>query len=157
MRLAILLVMGLGLGASAYARNAPVEIDATLVKKIERQMVLPQGASPLKDYARFYAPGRIDGRDLIEGVYVGGGGREIFGRAATAIAGPDTAMAVEGISGAYVMNKGERLPLILDGGCGVLEMSFDLKTQTLIMSQAADVKVPLRDVPAATAWCHGYA
>jgi hypothetical protein len=148
-------VLLIGLAASACAQKASVAIDATLVKKIEQQVILPPGASALKDYTRFYAPGRINGRDVIEGIYVGGRGPEIFGEAATAVAGPDTAMAVEGIVGAYAMKRGQPLPLIFDGGCGVLEMTFDLKTRKLIVSQTTDIKPPLQNTPQPTAWCHG--
>ena len=144
MRLIILIAIGLGLATSAYARKARANIDAALVKKIEQQMVLPPVASSLKDYTRFYAPGRIDGRDVIEGVYLGG--HEAVDKTAT---------PVEGVAGAYVMKPGKHLPLIFDGGCGVLEMTFDLRTQTPIVSQAVDVKAPLRNTPPPTAWCHG--
>lgn len=108
---------------------------------IERQLKLPVGAEPLERYARTYAfksPDRVSAVYYIPSAPVS----DEACRIARGL-GPEGAAAVarhcpppEG------MTAGERrwfkdadaLPLIFDGGCGNIDVEFDLKTGSVIFA-----------------------
>ena len=140
MRLVILTAIGVALAAPAVAQKPA--IDAALVAKIEQQMVMPKGASPLKSYSRFYAPGQVSGRDMIKGVYLEWREDHYL----------KNSTPIEGVPGAYVMKPGADLPMIMDGGCGVIETAFDVATQKPVVYQITGDR---EANPNATAMCHG--
>ncbi|RZZ88322.1 hypothetical protein [Pseudoxanthomonas winnipegensis] len=75
--------------------------DAQLVKTLEQQVRLPKDASPLSDYTRYYT---LTADGMLVGVYVkdfDGGDRQ-----------------------AHLVSKRE-MPLILDGGCSVINVRYD--------------------------------
>ncbi|HCH0556903.1 hypothetical protein [Pseudoxanthomonas winnipegensis] len=74
---------------------------AQLVKALEQQVKLPQDASPLSDYTRYY---KLTAEGVLVGVYIkgfDGGDRQ-----------------------AHLVSERE-LPLILDGGCNVIHVQYD--------------------------------
>jgi hypothetical protein len=111
--------------------------------EIERQVRLPEGASPLKDYARHYA---LEQDGKIIGVYVL---RTSASGQAAAKQATDYGCEEIAIEGAHLVGKsvpcpptsepqnevggGERrwfnnraeLPVIMDGGCGFVTVRFD--------------------------------
>lgn len=130
----------------AMAQSATATLDAALIRKIESEMVMPADAKPVAAYTRFYRVGEIDGRAVIEGVYLISDASYYRARS----------IPVEGISNAFIMKPDVDLPLILDGGCGVVEMVFDLKLQSLWRMRAAGEPV-IRGAPEPTGLCHGLA
>ncbi|HEV7659718.1 MAG TPA: hypothetical protein VGO55_07720 [Allosphingosinicella sp.] len=126
MRLALLLALLLALGcAQAPAQNdqnapqpaapaaGPAGSDAeqqAIMDRIERAVRLPEGANPLASYERSYAWQQSeDGVRKVIGVYLGAGG-ESRGRR-------------------WVAQNA--LPMILDGGCGMITVEFDVATQRI--------------------------
>lgn len=101
--------------AAKKRATVPAASHAALMDEIESRVVLPKRALPLADYQRFYAlgePGKV------RGVY----------RASSTNAGER-----------HWYDDAKQLPEIMDGGCGVLELDYDLTTKRV-------------DV-----WCHGSA
>ena len=75
-----------------------------LMERIEREVRLPEGAAPLASYARYYAwQERGDGIRKVIAVYLGVGERT-----------PGRRWVTE-----------NEFPLILDGGCGLISLSYD--------------------------------
>ncbi|MEP7209262.1 MAG: hypothetical protein ABI740_00365 [Alphaproteobacteria bacterium] len=132
--------------AAAEAQQGEAKIDATLVTKIENQMVMPAGASALKSYRRYYSIGTKAGRRVINGLYsLGSDGLDRF----------TNATPIEGVPGAFTLRRGD-VPLILDGGCGIVEMAFDLATQKPWAFRFSDRNAKT-DMTRPTAFCHGLA
>jgi hypothetical protein len=85
--------------------------QAAVMNQIEKAVVLPSGAKPIENYARYYAAGSAN---KVMVVYV---------------IPPDEPQP-------YELRKGQRtwltdyrlLPSINDGGCSVIEFSFDLQS-----------------------------
>lgn len=91
-----LLAVSLGTGPT------PSEIQA-LMDRIEARISMPPGASPLALYERYYAwEAREDGVRKVFGTYVRGHG-----------------------SGRHWVNQNE-LPLVMDGGCGIVTLTYDV-------------------------------
>lgn len=89
--------------AAAPRAVAPDREQAALMDRIEREVRLPEGAGPLADYGRYYAwQDREDGIRKVIAIYV----RE-----------PDPARH-------WVAET--QLPLVLDGGCSIVSLSFDI-------------------------------
>lgn len=143
MRLVVLIAAGLVIAAPAIAQKSAPAIDAALVTKIEEQLVMPSHALPLGRYLRFYALAEVDGREAVRGVYLAWTGDRFLKQATP----------VEGVAGAYVMNKGSDLPWLFDGGCGVIETAFDLAAQKPVIHGLRGF--PDVEAPNATAICHG--
>jgi hypothetical protein len=144
--------LAIGLAASAHAQVSDAAIDPALVAKIESQTVLPPGAAKLADYDRYYGRATMafltpDGsgeRDVIAGVWLKRGPTMPLQRNATAIPGQ---------AGAFSLGSDGNLPLVSDGGCGVLTVYFDLKTQTFLFRGNR----PPVATPPITAVCNGVA
>jgi hypothetical protein len=93
---------------SATPPNTEAQAREELMDQIERQVRLPEGAGPLASYARYYAwQQREDGFRKVVAVYV-----RLDGHA----------------PGRYWVAENE-LPLILDGGCSLVALSYDLAAQ----------------------------
>ena len=91
--------------ATPPATEAQAQIE--LMDQIERQVRLPEGASPLATYARFYAwQQRGDAIRKVVATYV-------------ALGEPPGRRWVEETD----------FPLIMDGGCSVITMSYNVTTQ----------------------------
>lgn len=83
--------------AEPLSRPSSAEIQA-----IERSVVLPPGAEPLRAFARHYASVIQDGRRVIRGIYV-----------------------LEG-EARVIVTTADALPRVLDGGCGVVTVEYDV-------------------------------
>lgn len=109
LKLAIFLV-GLGLAERNMAGAAGSDgwtPNLEMLPSIEQLIVMPQGAGALGEYDRFYA-GVYEGSErLIIGVFVLTDSRE--GRAS-------------------VVDR-SKLPIIEDGGCSVISLSFDVESR----------------------------
>lgn len=105
-----------GNGAPSTAPAAPAASPATdagqqaIMDRIEREIRLPEGAAPLATYARFYAwQERGDGVRKVIAVYLGVGERT-----------PGRRWVTE-----------SEFPLVLDGGCGLITLSYDVAAQRI--------------------------
>ena len=94
-------------------RGSTAPTDFALANEIERQVGATRPDIPLQRYARFYA--RVDD-ETVAGVYAyaNEGYEPIAGRA-----------------GEIVWTSREALPVIHDGGCTVLSINFDVRTNRL--------------------------
>jgi len=121
-----------------------------MVLKIESASVLPPGAGKVAEYDRYYgratmaflAPDGPGERDVIAGVWLKRGPtmpRQIG------------AVPVPGQAGAFSLGSDGNLPLVMDGGCSVLTLYFDLKTETFLFRGN---RPPAR-TPPITAVCNG--
>jgi hypothetical protein len=142
----------LGFAASAYAQQSDAPVDPALVGKIETEVVLPPGAARLADYDRYYGratmafltPTESGERDVIAGVWLKRG---------PTMPHQNGAVPIPGHAGAFSLGANGNLPLVSDGGCSVLTLYFDLKTQTFLFRGAR----PPAATPAITAVCNGVA
>ncbi len=151
---AALLASGIGLSATAQTPETGSDgpVDPALVAKIEQTAVLPTGALKLTDYDRYYGRATMPfltkdssgERDVIAGVWLRHGA---FGPV------QHGAQAVAGQSGAYAIVGDGNLPLVFDGGCNVVTLYFDLKTQTFLFRGVR----PPASQPDASAVCNGTA
>ena len=127
MKLALLLAPFLAPGCaqapSQTERNAPQPVAAAaepagnyaeqqaIMDRIERKVRLPEGADPLTSYERSYAwQQREDGTRRVMGVYLSPDVGESRGRR-------------------WVAENA--LPMIVDGGCGMIRLSYDVATQRI--------------------------
>ena len=83
---------------------APTQAE---IRTLEASVVLPPGASPLSKYNRHYAVVVQGSIRHILGVYIGDGGK------------------------LYVTTP-EKLPRVLDGGCGVVNVEYDVTTNRFL-------------------------
>lgn len=116
--LVVLLMIAAGTGAAEPRTPGSAWVPSLeLIGDIESSIELPAEARPLATYARYYAGVTDeDGRRLVRAVYVAGGGKVV-------IVGDET-----------------KLPSILDGGCDVIDLKYDVTNHRLVF-----------------ATCHGYA
>jgi hypothetical protein len=121
--LALFLAPGCAQAPSQTERNAPQPVVPTaepsgaeaeqqaIMDRIEREVRLPDGADPLASYERSYAwQQREDGTRRVMGVYVSPDVGESRGRR-------------------WVAEN--QLPMILDGGCSMITLSYDVATQRI--------------------------
>jgi hypothetical protein len=97
-----LLLLGCAQARPAAPPPSPTAEQARLMDRIEAELRMPRGALPLADYGRYYAWGSEDGRRRVAAVYC----RE---------ENPRRHWVAE-----------DRLPAILDGGCNVVRLRFDV-------------------------------
>ena len=95
-----------GLGMASAESWSP---DTALVAKVEKELVLPRSSKPLKEYKRYYF-GILSGKERILGA--------VF-------------VYKEGEAGALIVKEAEA-PQILDGGCGVIHLKYDVDGQKVI-------------------------
>lgn len=88
------------------------------IATLESSVVLPEGADRLDAYGRFYS----DSGRTIEAVYVSSGmvGHELSDRIGRQEIAPNV----------YLVGFGN-LPIIMDGGCSVLTLSYDRQTRAI--------------------------
>jgi hypothetical protein len=95
-------------------------ITGALVEEVERHVVMPANAKPLDAYDRYY----VRDRALIKGVYVlrtGSFSNDYrFDR-----------VPVSGVLNAFTMAN---LPLIFDGGCSVVNVTFNVDNKAVSAS-----------------------
>ena len=101
-----------GLTATAGASESPQPADPPttlqVAYELERVLVLPKGAYSLFEYTRYYAAVLHDGRSMVRGEFVGG---------------PSKVVVVKGESS---------LPLIMDGGCSVVNVLYDVMAHKVV-------------------------
>jgi hypothetical protein len=141
-----------GLAAAAQAQVSDAPVDPDMVTTIESQAVLPPGAAKLADYDRYYGratmafltPTESGERDVIAGVWLKRG---------PTMPRQNGAVPIPGHAGAFSLGSNGNLPLVSDGGCSVLTLYFDIKTQTFLFRGAR----PPSATPPITAVCNGVA
>src|SRR5260221_8208949 len=101
-----LVLMIASVGLPGYAETPPNYPNPAQVARVERVVVLPRGASPLGRYARYYSLETVDGRAVIVGYY-------LLGEAEPGI------------------HYGNSPVTVMDGGCGVVTVVFDLRSNTV--------------------------
>jgi hypothetical protein len=95
--------------------TSPEVTQEAVMDLIERQVRLPRGARPLASYARFYAwQRRTDGVRKVVATYTGQSIADVTG------AGPGRHWVAE-----------NALPVVMDGGCGIISLSYDVATQRI--------------------------
>jgi hypothetical protein len=142
----------IGLAAAAHGQVSDAPVDPALVAKIESTSVLPPGAAKLADYDRYYGratmafltPTESGERDVIAGVWLKRG---------PTMPRQNGAVPIPGHAGAFSLGSDGNLPLVSDGGCSVLTVYFDLKTQTFLFRGPR----PPVATPPITAVCNGVA
>jgi hypothetical protein len=103
------LLSALTIFLSGQAMGSPWVPTANDIKELESKIQMPKGTAPLDTFTREYA-GRIEhGHRVIVGLYSGSGGR-------------------------IVIDKwpGELSDTTLDGGCGIVNVEYDLTTHRVI-------------------------
>jgi hypothetical protein len=144
--------LAVGVVASAHAQISDAAVDPALVSKIEGASVLPPGAAKLADYDRYYgratmaflAPDGSGEREVIAGVWLKRG---------PTMPRQNGAVPIPGQAGAFSLGPDGNLPLVSDGGCSVLTVYFDLKTQAFLFRGPR----PPVATPPITAVCNGLA
>ncbi len=109
MRLALSLVLATSIPTAATGVEGAVD-DPTIadVAALERVVRLPPAAEPIDAYARYYSLGAEDDRAILVGTYV--------------LNAPDP-------PGRYIRS----VPVwVLDGGCSVVNVRFDLATRRVV-------------------------
>lgn len=105
-----------------------------LMDRVESQVTLPQGAGRLSEYARHYA---LDDKGNVVGVYVAGHQssnsdetcEEVLENFATReVPCAESESAPLPVGRRQWVGDTDGLPLVLDGGCSVITVSFDPKT-----------------------------
>jgi len=99
-------------------------ISAEMVRYIENMVAMPERATALHTYDRFYVAAKLEGRDVIIGIFLKPPRQYCR----------DAAAAVPGIQDAYTLPY-ESISFISDGACGIVSIYFDLKTNRLIRLQ----------------------
>jgi hypothetical protein len=117
--------------------------------KIEQQVRLPQGASPLARYARYYAV-RADGK--IRGNYLPPEESTSSDQSCVEVSSnsqsrdlpcPTPAAAAKAGERRWLQSE-ERLPWIMDAGCGAVSVIFDPRTNKIERISCSDPSmVPL--------------
>jgi len=96
-----LLATGIGfdLPAAKSQPYPPWTLDPAIVRQLEARAVMPEGTKPIDAYTRYYVPGYDHERRVVYGLLKEGGDKRIH------------------------LSNG---PIIMDGGCSVVELIFDV-------------------------------
>lgn len=89
-------------------------------KHIENTVAMPEGAAPLDKYHRYYIASELEGRDIIMAQYHLG---DHYLTRSTEIKGLDQAYRVTDPLG---------IPFIRDGGCGVVNLIYDIELKAIV-------------------------
>ena len=129
-------LMAMALGLAACATPEQIERDR-LIDRIEGLVKLPDGAKRLSTYARYYAF-RDDG--LVEGIYVPGYQapdpndtcEELHADFTTSIVPcPPETGDHRLLSGQRAWVEQENLPLIFEGGCSIVTVLYNPKSDSV--------------------------
>ncbi len=88
--------------------------DPGAIERIEATIKLPRGSRPLADYERYYAVDTASGRRMIFGLYL--------------IDGEDP----PGTSKLHLLDDASKLPIVMDGGCGVIQVRWDVASAQIV-------------------------
>lgn len=107
-RMKIILVLSLFcMSCASTSSDAGGQRLRAAIAGMESVLALPNGAASLHEYARYYAKGS-DNRGHLLGVFV-----------------------LSKSNGVHIVNfKG--LPKVLDGGCGVIRLTYDMKAKRVV-------------------------
>ncbi len=109
--------------AIAPLARAQNSVSEATIREIESQVVMPRGARSLDLYDRYYAPDRIGEREVVVGVFLL---RSSFSGQTREGVAPVTA-----IDNVFTASA-TQLPVVMDGGCNVVTIYFDVATQRLM-------------------------
>src|SRR3982074_2931513 len=106
---AAVLLSALAVFQCGQAADSPWVPTANDIKELEGKVQMPKGAAPLNTFTREYA-GRIErGHRLIVGVYSGSGGKIVIDK-----------------------SPAELNDTTLDGGCGIVNVEYDLTIHRVV-------------------------
>jgi hypothetical protein len=88
--------------------SASEQREAKLMNEIETTIKLPAGAEPLREYSRYYAYGQ---KGEVLGIYAG--------------------KYLDRSDGREWVKDPKHLPMIMDGGCGVVNVRFDIRSKKI--------------------------
>lgn len=95
-------------------------IASDTIQTLEKKLVMPAEAAPLTNYDRYYAPGLLEKREVIVGVFLK---RPVRKR--------DGAQPLAGFLSAFTTTV-EKLPRIPGGRCNVVTLYFDVTSGSFI-------------------------
>ena len=110
-------------------------IASETIQALEQQLILPADAAPLTTYDRYYAPGLLETREVIVGVFLK---RPVRMR--------EGAQLLAGFLSAYTTTV-EKLPRIPGGRCNVVTLYFDV-------AKAQFIKLPVKGKDPQVAVCN---
>jgi hypothetical protein len=106
-----LLIVAIRTHAADSASKSTWAPSGKLISKIESTIQLPAGADAVSTYTRYYVGiTGSDGRRVVRAVFAGSGARVV------------------------ALNDESKLPRILDGGCGVIDLEYDVETHRLVFA-----------------------
>ena len=122
-------------------------IDAEFIRAvqhIEKTVIMPPYANTLSSYSRYYARVSRDGKPFIYGIFLDSTFDKNYSKS-----------EVPNIQGAYQVPSQYDLPLIMDGGCAIVSVYFDVENYALLPMVYIDKSKPADKI--FTAICNGYA
>jgi len=115
-------VYATSLTPSKIAQSADkVSVITKAAIQVEQSVIMPEGADELGNYTRYYSLSDRDGKEIMIGIFV--------------ISDWDiepNRIPIQGLSDAYFVESDQHLPIIMDGGCDVVTIYFDLQDGRLI-------------------------
>lgn len=122
-----------GSGETADLSTQPVSSSKTVtvevIKAIENQIILPEGAYPFAEYQRYYAAATSAGREIVVAKYL-------------ARLTPSSGDPVPQIPQAFVTQL-EKLPRVFDAGCRAITFHFDVTSREIVRPPACNGALPL--------------
>ena len=114
MKRALLVLLAALLSAPSFGQSTdhwrPTKAQ---VVTLEAHLILPEGSAPLASYTRFYAGVPPRGSDRIEGLL----------------------LLHEGVDGPYgfgIVDKPGDWPVVNDGGCSVIHVTYDVRVERFL-------------------------
>ena len=104
--IAACLCVQLPLAKSQPYPDPPWTLDSAVVRTLEAKILMPGGAQRIEAYTRYYEPGYDNGRRIVFGVLTANGDKQI--------------------------HTSGNLPIILDGGCSVVKLAFDVAASQMM-------------------------
>lgn len=101
----IALAAGTGVVHAEAVQDVPWTLDPATVSRVEAKIVMPGTAKSLKEFTRYYEPGFDRGHRTVFGLLKEGGDKQVH------------------------IGHG---PIIMDGGCSVIELTYDVGSDTII-------------------------
>lgn len=106
----------------AHAQSADkVAVISKAAVQIERTVMMPESADVLENYTRYYAISDQHETEILIGIFVSSHWDTERERT-----------PIQGLSNAYFVESDQHLPIIMDGGCGIVTVYFDLEFDRLV-------------------------
>jgi hypothetical protein len=124
------------LAVTTTACSPPTVLTPDAIATMEQRLQLPAGAGPIGRYARYYANCGL----LAKAVACLRDGERVGDKRRRVVAGRfvDSTDSADDRPGAYVVSL-RNLPRIYDGGCEVVDVSFDLTTGETLSAACNDI------------------